>query len=75
MCGIVGILSEGLSEKTVAELRQMMASMAHRGPDGDGVWMDAQGVTLAERAWQVISANLPFGSGFVAGFALGFKLG
>jgi uncharacterized membrane protein (Fun14 family) len=39
------------------------------------VWMDAQGVTLAERAWQVISANLPFGSGFVAGFALGFKLG
>jgi len=40
-----------------------------------GVWQDSQGVTLAERAWHVISANLPFGGGFVAGFALGFKLG
>ncbi|MBI4515959.1 MAG: FUN14 domain-containing protein [Deltaproteobacteria bacterium] len=40
-----------------------------------GVWSDPQGVTLADRAWAVISANLPFGGGFVAGFALGFKLG
>ena len=39
------------------------------------VWTDAQGVTLADRAWEVLSANLPFGGGFVAGFALGFKLG
>jgi uncharacterized membrane protein (Fun14 family) len=39
------------------------------------VWKDAQGVTLADRAWEVISANLPFGGGFIAGFALGFKLG
>ena len=39
------------------------------------VWTDAQGVTLADRVWAVLSANLPFGGGFVAGFALGFKLG
>lgn len=39
------------------------------------VWRDTQGVTLADRAWDVISANLPFGGGFVAGFALGFKMG
>lgn len=39
------------------------------------VWKDAQGITLADRAWEVISANLPFGGGFIAGFALGFKLG
>ena len=39
------------------------------------VWKDGQGVTLADRAWEVISANLPFGGGFVAGFALGFKMG
>src|SRR5215470_1911226 len=39
------------------------------------VWKDAHGVTLAQRAWQVVSANLPFGGGFVAGFALGFKFG
>lgn len=39
------------------------------------VWKDAQGVTLADRAWEILSANLPFGGGFVAGFALGFKFG
>jgi uncharacterized membrane protein (Fun14 family) len=39
------------------------------------VWTDAQGVTLADRAWNILSANLPFGGGFVAGFALGFKMG
>jgi len=39
------------------------------------VWKDPHGVTLAQRAWQIVSANLPFGGGFVAGFALGFKFG
>ena len=39
------------------------------------VWSDAQGVTLADRAWAIVSANLPFGGAFVAGFAIGFKLG
>jgi len=39
------------------------------------VWKDAQGVTLADRGWEILSANLPFGGGFAAGFALGFKLG
>ena len=40
-----------------------------------GVWTDASGMTLAQRAWAVISANLPFGGAFVTGFLLGFKLG
>jgi uncharacterized membrane protein (Fun14 family) len=39
------------------------------------VWKDPHGVTLAQRAWEILSANLPFGGGFMAGFALGFKLG
>ena len=39
------------------------------------VWRDPRGLTLADRAWNVLAANLPFGGGFVAGFALGFKLG
>jgi len=39
------------------------------------VWRDAQGMTLADRAWDVLSANLPFGGGFAAGFAIGFKIG
>ena len=41
----------------------------------ESAWMGAGGVTLADRAWAVINANLPFGAGFVAGFVLGFKLG
>jgi len=41
----------------------------------EGVWADPQGVTLADHAWAVLSANLPFGGGFAAGFVLGFKLG
>lgn len=39
------------------------------------VWKDAQGITLADRAWDILVANLPFGGGFVVGFALGFKIG
>lgn len=39
------------------------------------VWKDTHGVTLADRVWEILIANLPFGGGFLAGFALGFKLG
>lgn len=39
------------------------------------VWSDAHGVTLADRAWQVVSANLPFGGAFAVGFGIGFKVG
>ena len=39
------------------------------------VWKDPHGVTLADRFWSMITANLPFAGGFAAGFALGFKLG
>ena len=39
------------------------------------VWTDPHGVTLADHVWQILTANLPFGGGFVAGFAVGFKLG
>ena len=31
--------------------------------------------SAAEQAWQILTANLPWGGGFVAGFAIGFKLG
>jgi uncharacterized membrane protein (Fun14 family) len=41
----------------------------------EGAWTDAQGQTLAERVWPMLTHNLPFGGGFVVGFALGFKLG
>ncbi len=39
------------------------------------VWRGPEGATLAEHAWQVLTANLPFAGGFAAGFTIGFKLG
>ena len=39
------------------------------------VWTDPHGVTLLERAWQILVANFPFGSGFVTGFVFGVKTG
>jgi len=41
----------------------------------ESAWTNAQGHTLGERAWQILTANLPFGGGFVAGFLIGFKIG
>lgn len=38
-------------------------------------WTSPQGQTMADRAWHILTANLPFGGGFVAGFAIGFKFG
>jgi uncharacterized membrane protein (Fun14 family) len=39
------------------------------------VWRGPEGATLADQAWHVLSANLPFAGGFAGGFAVGFKLG
>lgn len=41
----------------------------------EAAWTNPQGHTLAERAWHILTANLPFGGGFVAGFLIGFKIG
>ena len=56
MCGIAGVLSgkpvdEGL-------LRAMAGSIAHRGPDDEGVWSDpAAGVGLAARRLAIIDLS------------------
>ena len=52
MCGVAGLLDT--SGATSGELFETAAAMgetlAHRGPDGDGVWHDVtQGVALAHR--------------------------
>jgi asparagine synthase (glutamine-hydrolysing) len=46
MCGIAGIVGSGNSAPLIA---RMLASIAHRGPDGDGTWSTqfADGRTLA----------------------------
>jgi uncharacterized membrane protein (Fun14 family) len=39
------------------------------------VWEAPDGTTLGQRGWEILRANLPFGGGFLAGFALGLKFG
>jgi asparagine synthase (glutamine-hydrolysing) len=45
MCGIAGIIGSQASAEVAL---QMARRLAHRGPDGDGVWTDA-GVALSHR--------------------------
>jgi uncharacterized membrane protein (Fun14 family) len=68
--GIVFILLQTLVYLGVVEVKWDAVQQA-----ATQAWTDPSGVTLADQAWNIIGANLPFGGGFVAGFALGFKLG
>src|SRR5438270_3586473 len=39
MCGIAGVLGPGADAETVT---RMVSAIAHRGPDDEGVWVDAE---------------------------------
>jgi uncharacterized membrane protein (Fun14 family) len=63
-------------------LVQLLASYGYISIDWNAVersahevWIDPSGVTLTDRLWAMLTHNLPFGGAFIAGFALGFKLG
>lgn len=68
--GAAFILVQGLSYLGWIEINWGVVQQT-----AEGVWEDPAGVTLADHAWAVLSANLPFGGGFAVGFAAGFKLG
>ena len=54
MCGIAGIIGRGAT----AEVAQAMsARLAHRGPDGDGIWESA-GVALAHRRLAILDVSI-----------------
>src|SRR5215213_6786229 len=57
MCGIAGLIDRsGASASVLAEKARVMAdALAHRGPDGSGVWCDPEaGVALSHRRLSVI---------------------
>jgi asparagine synthase (glutamine-hydrolysing) len=65
MCGIAGYLQRA-SRLTESELikrvRAMTTAIAHRGPDGDGVWTDAAaGIGLGHRRLAIIDVS-PLGA-------------
>lgn len=60
MCGIAGFLQlePGAPDQANGALRAMAQTIAHRGPDGEGVWYDAlAGVGLAHRRLAIIDLS------------------
>jgi asparagine synthase (glutamine-hydrolysing) len=43
MCGIAGILDPSGSAVSVVSLKQLGVALAHRGPDGEGLWISSDG--------------------------------
>ena len=57
MCGIAGILTTGAGVER-ASLVRMTAALAHRGPDGDGLWISPDGrMGLAHRRLTIIDLS------------------
>jgi asparagine synthase (glutamine-hydrolysing) len=58
MCGIAGILSADAAKITPQRLKDMSAAIAHRGPDGEGLWISPAGLAgLAHRRLSIIDLS------------------
>jgi len=58
MCGISGIISLHPSSVNLRSLQTMAATLAHRGPDGEGFWINDSGTTgFAHRRLAIIDLS------------------
>ena len=58
MCGIAGIISSNASVINPGILNEMGAVLAHRGPDGEGTWLNQSGTTgFAHRRLAIIDLS------------------
>ncbi|ESY68890.1 asparagine synthase (glutamine-hydrolyzing) [Mesorhizobium opportunistum] len=59
MCGIVGIVGGAAATSSGSlTVRRMADRIRHRGPDGDGVWTDAEaGIALSQRRLAIIDLS------------------
>ncbi len=59
MCGITGFFApSGLAPNAAALARRMGDSLAHRGPDGHGEWLDPEaGIALAHRRLAIVDLS------------------
>ncbi|NOT52792.1 MAG: asparagine synthase (glutamine-hydrolyzing) [Chitinophagaceae bacterium] len=58
MCGIAGIISVNKNEITTTRLKAMTDVIAHRGPDGEGQWINPDGRTgLGNRRLSIIDLS------------------
>jgi asparagine synthase (glutamine-hydrolysing) len=58
MCGIVGILTFNEQSVISSQLKVMTDTLAHRGPDGEGIWLnDSNSVGLGHRRLSIIDLS------------------
>ena len=58
MCGIAGIVSPYAADTNINKLKTMAESLAHRGPDGEGVWLSPKKMAgLAHRRLSIIDLS------------------
>lgn len=58
MCGIAGIVSQNPSQIHISRLKAMSDSIAHRGPDGEGFWINPSNkVGFAHRRLSIIDLS------------------
>jgi asparagine synthase (glutamine-hydrolysing) len=56
MCGIAGLLDH--SDAARATVASMLAAIAHRGPDDEGIWIDAgSGIAFGHRRLSIIDTS------------------
>ena len=61
MCGIDGFLNSVACDEETARgtLARMTASLAHRGPDGQGIWVDPEaGIALGHRRLAIVDLSV-----------------
>lgn len=59
MCGIAGIISPNPNNISAERLKQMTDAMSHRGPDGDGTWINKKGKAgLGHRRLSIIDLTV-----------------
>jgi asparagine synthase (glutamine-hydrolysing) len=58
MCGLAGFWSPGACGDTRAIVTAMASRLAHRGPDGDGCWVDQEsGIAVAHRRLSIVDLS------------------
>src|SRR3954447_16045760 len=59
MCGIAGILlSRATNPRRLGAIGPMTATLHHRGPDGDGIWLDREGgIALGHRRLAIVDLS------------------
>lgn len=56
MCGIVGVFNLNGEPFALSNLKQMAETIAHRGPDGDGYYVDNQ-IGLAHKRLAILDVS------------------